>query len=393
MTRKKRLLLVGLLSATLTGVGLLSASAASRVLFYGALGTVAPEPLRIWAGHKLINEGPIGTRALVLAFDDRSELVRSQLGATLALTPEGCRALGRIAVKGSSRARLSALRSMEGATHAEVSVPVLRAALGAEEAELRIATLAVLRQLRGKATPAWQEVAASLKQSTGEEARLAAVILKEIALNSRFKKLPDSTSAGLLEVLEPALTSSDPELRWCAAQGMEGLSLKDDRMALPLAEGLSSNVPSRVQQAAMSLSSLGKKAAAAVGPMTAALETSMENAARFFLLRSLGNVGPAAARAIPVLTREALKSEHKNHRGGAVVSLGKIAPERLDVVMTLIAASKDPESHVRGLAAVMLGECEDHRRQVIPRLRECLKDPVEAVRSQAKRGLVALGAE
>lgn len=393
MTRRQRLVGVAVITSLVAGFALLFGSPTARVHCFSAVNAVGPEPLRIWAGRMLMEEGPLASGALLLALDDKSEFVRQQLGAELAIRSEGSRILARIAVRGSRRARLTALKSLAHSGDLARILPMLRLVLDDPSAELRERALSALAHLRGQAAPAWPELCACLARGGPKEALLAAVVLEDIAQSGALKKLSPAPRQALLEALLGALKSPVSELRWHAAQIMLELPERDPRMALPLGEGLSSVSPAMVAQSALGLVLLGRKAADAVMPLTKALSLSppISDNACFSVIQALGGIGPAANRAVPALSRVATKSPQERLRGAAIVALGKIAPHRDEVVDTLLTTSRDPADDVRALAVLMLGQCSEHRRRVIPPLQASLRDPAPQVRDCAKRGLAALG--
>jgi hypothetical protein len=76
---------------------------------------------------------------------------------------------------------------------------------------------------------------------------------------------------------------------------------------------------------------------------------------KLFVAEALGNIGPAAASAIPSLT-EALLDADMDVRERAAEALGKIGPAAVLAIPSLTAALRDPDKEVRGAAVEALGK-------------------------------------
>jgi HEAT repeat protein len=111
-----------------------------------------------------------------------------------------------------------------------------------------------------------------------------------------------------------------------------------------------------------------------------------------FALFRLGDIGPAAKGAVPIVS-ELLKHREAAVRLGAAVTLGKIGHEARAAVPALADALKDEDSEVRVLAVAALAWIGPGAKAAVPRLAEALTDDKVEVRANAASALENIGTE
>lgn len=140
--------------------------------------------------------------------------------------------------------------------------------------------------------------------------------------------------------------------------------------------------------AAHALGELGPNAAAAVPVLEKVLDNRGENEyVRGNAAWALGCIGPAAQSAVSLLVETSASQHHLSVRRNAVWALGRIGPGAKSAAETLVKRLEDQDATVRANAAVALWRIAKHPR-AIPTL-------VEMARSgqgdAAYQGVVALG--
>jgi HEAT repeat protein len=106
-------------------------------------------------------------------------------------------------------------------------------------------------------------------------------------------------------------------------------------------------------QAAADLAVLGSKAWKAMSALTASLDDPELNVRRLAVL-ALGEIGAAAAGAVPRLIELLNSTDNKNVRRRAAVALGEIGDTR--AIAALRQALKDNDEGVRKMAAAALDD-------------------------------------
>jgi HEAT repeat protein len=129
---------------------------------------------------------------------------------------------------------------------------------------------------------------------------------------------------------------------------------------------------------------LGADAKDAVPALIEICEQNLSRTSQETTPAALGYIGPAAAKAIPVLLRCATNS-NPMIRGNAIYALGQIHGEPELVLPFLIKSLHDFDHGVRGDAAFAVGAFG--ARQAVPALLELLKDELEWTREQATEAL------
>ncbi len=136
-------------------------------------------------------------------------------------------------------------------------------------------------------------------------------------------------------------------------------------------------------------------ALSAIGP--AAVETAMtaldqpRSADRSIAIEVLGNIGEAAAVAVPALAR-LLSAGSSDERSRAAVSLGKMKGSVPEGLQALIEALRtDEDDNVRGCAALALARLAPGAPEATAALESALQDTSWYVRGTALEGLERIG--
>jgi hypothetical protein len=111
---------------------------------------------------------------------------------------------------------------------------------------------------------------------------------------------------------------------------------------------------------------------------------------RYLAAKALGELGPAAKKAVPALAR-AVADEHESVRAQAAYALGEIGPEAKGAVLALRRALTDSKSSVRLQAACALGEIGPEAKSAALQLANSLRDSDEEVRRWAAWALGKIG--
>ena len=135
--------------------------------------------------------------------------------------------------------------------------------------------------------------------------------------------------------------------------------------------------------AAWTLGNLGSAAAGAVPDLVHALSRDDTNAV---VAGSLARIGPAAAEAVPALV-QALRSEDADRRWRAARTLGRIGPPARAAVEPLVDALGDPNGAVRQHAARALGRIGPAARPAAAALQRATGDSDPQVREDARQAL------
>ena len=109
------------------------------------------------------------------------------------------------------------------------------------------------------------------------------------------------------------------------------------------------------------------------------------------ILQTLGQIGPEAAPAIPVLVETYNTAVNEHERGSAMIALGGIGPNARVTLPTILKATQEPSWFVRGLALEALIKIKVEPDVVVPALISALRDKQGAVQRIAAEGLGQLG--
>ena len=109
-----------------------------------------------------------------------------------------------------------------------------------------------------------------------------------------------------------------------------------------------------------------------------------EDGARGSAAKALGEIGPAAERALPTLATSALNDPSPSVRAQAARALGLVGPEAPETVPTLLKVLANRDPSVRRQASETLGLLGPKAKPALPDLdRLSAKDPDPSVRSSA----------
>ncbi len=92
------------------------------------------------------------------------------------------------------------------------------------------------------------------------------------------------------------------------------------------------------------------------------------------ILQTLGQIGPDAAPAVPVLVETYNSSTEEHLRGSAMIALGGIGPRARVALPTVLEAAKSPEFFVRANALEALTKITVDPDVVVPPLVAALQD-------------------
>ena len=139
--------------------------------------------------------------------------------------------------------------------------------------------------------------------------------------------------------------------------------------------------------AVKALESLGEMGPAAAPAVPALIESLKDESERFGAVYVLRWIGPAAAAELGV----ALRSESREIRDGATEILADMGPKAKRAVPALIAALEDKREDVRRVAIFMLGEIGPDAKQAVPALVVALEEDEGTVDNQAGDALIKIG--
>ena len=261
-----------------------------------------------------------------------------------------------------------------------------------------------------------------------------------------------------IPALEEALSDSQKMVRYCAVQGLGNIGPAakgsaasverlfadsdgtvrtrallayyqitgdGDKVAPGLAQELSD--PDRMTSgfAAMWIPGIGPSAAQTVPSLVKALESSPHKDVRGRVVKTLGEIGPAAKSAVPALevrlakTKgfdrfwvassiwkitgdvsksvpvliELLSDENKYLRSATAITLGEIGPQAVSATSALVLALRDTCPDVRSEAAEALGRIGPGAKATLPNLRKALDDHERWVRFEAALAIWRLAGE
>lgn len=194
-----------------------------------------------------------------------------------------------------------------------------------------------------------------------------------------------------LEYWVAALRNPNPAVRAEAVEAIAEASPRTTKTVDLLLNALATESDSSLHPVfAHALGQLGEAAAPAV-PRLAELLRDDHREIREAAAAALGNIGSAASAAVPALAR-ALDDCCHDVRAGAAEALGRIGPAASDAVPALIEALDDPISWVRLQSAEALVSIRPRSRDAAAAFTRALRDPREEVRAAAAKGLSQFGA-
>ncbi len=220
-----------------------------------------------------------------------------------------------------------------------------------------------LGNLRSAAKPALEPLRQLLSD---EEVYLAA----HVALLKIDPPAPASMAA-----LIQALGASSPDTRWYAAYSLGEIGAESGPAVEALFKTLSDTEAEVRLAAAEALDKINPANRVTASSLMQTLADEHENVeARFYAVKTLGDMGLAAQPAVGALT-QALSDQDSDVRFFAADALGKIGEGLAPAVEPLIEKLSDPDYKLRQVAAKTLGRIGD--RRALPDLEKLAQ--VEAV--------------
>jgi HEAT repeats len=137
---------------------------------------------------------------------------------------------------------------------------------------------------------------------------------------------------------------------------------------------------------------LGARAEPALPALTNIYREDISRMSSQCTLRAIGNIGPPAKAALPVLL-EALSSSNGRARSLAIDALVSVHADASMVLPELLKSLSDPDAGVREAAARALGSFGGRATTAVPALTAMLQDPDGQVREQATNALKQIDRE
>lgn len=291
----------------------------------------------------------------------------------------------------------------------ESAIPALIKSLSDSDAEVRANAAKAVRVVQSKGEPAIPELSKLLSDPDAQAVEAAAETLGWIGpaaapaliqglANVKSSVTPKVAIAVIeslhrigpeVKEIQPALvkalftTHGEAQLKVVAA--LRNFKPSDDA-ALGLARLLGWHTFAIRLEALSTLAKYGPGARAAVPALTKALANPKEgifdtasevteggekidqyDRLRWRLTSVLGEIGPAAKEAVPVLTKSLSDPNHFVRRN-AMSSLGAIGPDADAAVPELIKALADSESDIRKVSATALGQIGPKAKDALPAL-------------------------
>jgi HEAT repeat protein len=182
-----------------------------------------------------------------------------------------------------------------------------------------------------------------------------------------------------------ALKDKDRSLRIQVLYALNGATINDKRLLPTLIEVLKKDESVEMRQAAVSL--LPRFGEDALPHLKLALTDKDENL-RWMAANSLGQLGPAAKKAIPDLVQVAKRDASANVRAYAVQAIAQTGPESVDILVEFL---KEKDSSVRQIVVTVLGQFGARAKPAVPLLIEALKDKDATTRWMAAQTLGQIG--
>lgn len=159
--------------------------------------------------------------------------------------------------------------------------------------------------------------------------------------------------------------------------------------AATLAERLVSTEESVRDSSDSELGGLGDTAKAKLVPALTRSLKSKDPSVRYYAARAIGEIGPAARSAIPVLIKMMNDTGLDSNVGMAATdAFGRIGPEAIPYLMK---ALKDRDVETRSNAASALGDFGPAAKDAVPLLIEAAKDKNLGLRQSSTRALGRIG--
>jgi HEAT repeat protein len=320
---------------------------------------------------------------------------------------------------GTSTGVITYARMMVGAKSSDVFAD-LSAGLAHSDWSTRVMACRALKEL-GLAGRRDEAIKAEVRALKDDDA-----LVRQIALESLAELGPESmetfptidellhrdrssqvrvTAAHVLAQLDPSgklavpllaamLRDPDYGLRIALLRGLEEFGPKGEAATQGLIEVIEQDEDFSVRTQAVRCLSRVSSASIAVPTLLKALRREQSRndiPVAGSILQTLGQIGPAAAPAIPMLVETYNTAANEQERGSAMIALGGIGPSARVALPTILKATKDPHWFPRGLALEALIKIKVEPEVAIPPLISALRDKQGAIQKTAADSLGQLG--
>jgi HEAT repeat protein len=258
-------------------------------------------------------------------------------------------------------------------------------ALQDDDALVRQIALESLGELGPDAVAAFPAIDDLLRRDPSSQVRVAA---------GRVLAQLDPPGKLAVPLLAAVLRDPDCGLRIALIRELDGFGPKGAAAAQALIEVIEHDEDHSVRREAVRCLSRVSSASIAVPTLLGALGSEQirkDVPVAGSILQALGQIGPAAVSAIPMLVETYNTAPNEHVRGSAMIALGGIGPSARTAVPMILKATKDPHCFVRGLALEALIKIEVEPDVVIPPLISALRDKQSAVQRTAAVNLGQLG--
>ncbi len=323
-------------------------------------------------------QGKTGTSPGVIHYarmmvGEKSPDVFAELSAGLTHADWSTRAMACRALK-----ELGLARRRNEAIEAEVR------ALKDDDALVRQIALESLAELGPEAVSTFPAIDNLLRRDPSSQVRVtAAHVLAELDPSGKLS----------VPLLAAMLRDHDFGLRHALLRDLDSFGPKGEAATHSLTEVIEQDEDDSVRGAVQTLSRVSPASISVpILLKTLRREQSRKNApVAGSILQTLGQIGPAAEPAIPMLVETYNTAPNEHERGSAMIALGGIGPSARVALPTILKATKDPHWFPRGLALEALIKIKVEPDVVIPPLISALQDKQGAVQRIAAIGLGQLG--
>jgi HEAT repeat protein len=278
-----------------------------------------------------------------------------------------------------------ALKELGLARRHSEAIEAERRALKDDDALVRQIALESLAELGPEAVSTFPAIDNLLRRDPSSQVRVtAAHVLAQLDPSGKLS----------VPLLAAMLRDRDFGLRHALLRDLDGFGLKGEAATHGLTEVIEQDEDDSVRSHAVQTLSRVSPASISLPILLKALrrEQSRKDApVAGSILQTLGQIGPAAAPAIPILVETYDTAPNEHERGSAMIALGGIGPSARVALPTILEATKDPHWFVRGLALEALIKIKVEPDVVISPMISALQDKQGAVQRIAAISLGQLG--
>ena len=297
------------------------------------------------------------------------------------------RALGKVLSDANLTVRIEALMALEKReTSAQNVLPqVLRALQGAPESEaaFRVEALHFVGQFGTPQNGVDAVVAKFLTSKNSHEQMTAAWALA---------KLLPRTHASVQQAIPVAIRGLEDSQVVVQNAAISALAEIGEPAVVPLQKVLQpTTAPALLERAAAALALIGPAAALAVPELTKLLSHREERVV-MQSVRTLGSIGPQAKSAVPELLKLLTSAkESRRLQLHVVTTLGEMGPDSAAAVPQLIQLLSHDDEAIRRVAAKSLGFIGPAAKSAVPKLIAALHDKAGSVTLHAAEALGRMG--